>query len=187
MAALHSSTGTKAREDRAIYRALGILKNRMREPGDEFTSPQAVRDYLRLLLADEEREVFAVLYMDAQNRLIEAETPFYGTLTQTSVYPREIVRRALHHNAATVIFAHNHPSGVPEPSKADELLTKALKEALMLVDVKVLDHFIVAGDKMLSFLESGILGLRDLPETTTPEIPAKRRGRPRKQAAPAEN
>jgi DNA repair protein RadC len=157
MAALHSSTSTKAREDRAIYRALGILKNRMREPGESFTSPQAVRDYLRLLLADEEREVFAVLYMDAQNRLIETETPFHGTLTQTSVYPREVVRRALHHNAAAVIFAHNHPSGVPEPSRADELLTKVLKEALTLVDVKVLDHFVVAGVIAVSFAERGLL------------------------------
>lgn len=95
MAALHSSTTPKTREDRAIYRALSILKNRMRAPGATMSSPQSVRDYLRLLLADEEREVFAVLYLDAQNRLIEAETPFYGTLTQTSVYPREVVRQAL--------------------------------------------------------------------------------------------
>lgn len=157
MAALYSSTSTKAREDRAIYRAMGILKNRMREPGEVLTSPLAVRNYLKLLLADQDREVFAVLYMDTQNRLIEAETPFHGTLTQTSVYPREVVRRALHHNAASVILAHNHPSGVPEPSKADEMLTKALKEALTLVDVRVLDHFVVAGAMAVSFAERGLL------------------------------
>lgn len=180
MAALHFSTSTKAREDRAIYRALGILKNRMREPGDQLSSPQAVRDYLRLLLAGETREVFTVLYLDAQNRLIEAETPFYGTLTKSSVYPREVVRRALHHNAASVIFAHNHPSGVAEPSRADLLLTCALMETLALVDIKTLDHFIIAGLSMFSFVEHGILGSRWLPEDA-PLV--KRRGRPRKEKA----
>lgn len=181
MAALHSSTTNKTREDRAIYRALSILKNRMREPGQQLTSPQATLDYLRLLLANEEKEVFAVLYLDAHNRLIEAETPFHGTLTQTSVYPREIVRRALHHNAAAVIFAHNHPSGNPEPSHADKLLTCTLKEALALVDVRALDHFIIAGMDGYSFVENGILGMRPLSDAPV----AKRRGRPRKQAAPA--
>jgi DNA repair protein RadC len=166
MATLHSSTPIKTREDRVIYRALSILKTRLREPdGETFASPSAVRDYLRLLLADEEREVFAALYLDAQNRLIEAETPFYGTLTQTSVYPREVVRRALYHNAAAVIFAHNHPSGVAEPSRADMLLTCGLKEALALVDVKVLDHFIVAGVDTLSFSEHGLLGECEIPRT----------------------
>lgn len=139
-----------------------------------------------MLLADEERGVFAVLYLDAQNRLIEAETPFFGTLTQTSVYPREIVRRALHHNASSVIFAHNHPSGKADPSQADMRLTCALKDALALVDVRVLDHFIVAGNMLLSFVEHGILGKRDLPEETPPApaaTPTKRRGSPRKETA----
>jgi DNA repair protein RadC len=98
-----------------------------------------------------------VLFLDAQNRVTAQEELFAGTLTQTSVYPREVVKRALHHNAAAVIFAHNHPSGVAEPSLADELLTKALKEALGLVDVRVLDHFVIAGNVALSFAERGLL------------------------------
>jgi DNA repair protein RadC len=97
------------------------------------------------------------LFLDAQNRLIAAEELFRGTLTQTSVYPREILKRALHHNAAAVILAHNHPSGVTEPSRADELLTRALREALQQVDVRVLDHLIVAGHQSLSFAERGLL------------------------------
>lgn len=121
------------------------------------TSPQAVRDYLRLSLGTREHEVFVSLFLDAQHRVIAAEELFRGTLTQTSVYPREIVKAALKANAAAVIFAHNHPSGVAEPSQADELLTRQLKEALAMVDVKVLDHFIVAGRSTLSFAERGLL------------------------------
>lgn len=124
---------------------------------DALSSPQAVRDYLRLRLGALPREVFLVLYLDAQNRVLASEELFAGTLTQTSVYPREVVKRALHHNAAAAIFAHNHPSGVAEPSRADELLTRALKEALALVEVKVLDHFVVAGNAALSFAERGLL------------------------------
>lgn len=188
MAAVHSNTTPQTREDRAIYRACKILEARMREPGGKITGAQDVRNYLRLLLADEEREVFAVLYLDTQNRLIKAETPFYGTLTQTSVYPREVLRRALHHNASAVIFAHNHPSGVADPSQADMLLTCALKDALALVDVLVLDHFIVAGNVLLSFAERGILGMREVPEDAPPAIattPAKRQSKPRKTTATA--
>ena len=103
------------------------------------------------------REVFFVLFLDAQNRVVTTEEMFSGTLTQTSVYPREVVKRALHHNAASVIFAHNHPSGIAQQSQADELITKQLKEALALVDVRVLDHFIVAGNTTLSFVERGLL------------------------------
>jgi len=121
------------------------------------TSPQAVRDYLRLALGGREHEVFLTLFLDAQHRVISADESFRGTLTQTSVYPREIVKAALKANAAAVIFAHNHPSGVAEPSQADELLTRQLKEALAMVDVKVLDHFIVAGRATLSFAERGLL------------------------------
>jgi len=113
--------------------------------GETLSSPQAVRDYLRLTLAGRPHEVFMALWLDAQNCLLAAEELFHGTLTQTSVYPREVVKRALAHNAAAVILAHNHPSGVAEPSTADEALTAALKEALALVDVRLLDHFIVAG------------------------------------------
>lgn len=125
--------------------------------GDVLRSPASVREYLKLVLQGREQEVFLALFLDAQNRVIEPEELFRGTLTQTSVYPREVVKRALHHNAAAVIFAHNHPSGVAEPSRADELLTQTLKQALALVDVKVLDHFIVGGSALLSFAERGLV------------------------------
>lgn len=125
--------------------------------GAPLTSPSAVRDYLRLVLAAREHEVFLALFADAQHRVLCAEELFRGTLTQTSVYPREVVKAALRVNAAAVIFAHNHPSGVAQPSQADELLTRTLKDALALVDVRVLDHFIVAGHQTLSFAERGLL------------------------------
>jgi DNA repair protein RadC len=124
---------------------------------DALSSPEKVSDYLRLKLGGQEREVFVVLFLDAQNRVQSQETLFEGTLTQTSVYPREVVKRALHHNAASVIFAHNHPSGIAEQSRADELITQALKKALGLVDIRVLDHFIVAGHQTMSFAERGLL------------------------------
>ncbi|MBI5918165.1 MAG: DNA repair protein RadC [Nitrosomonadales bacterium] len=127
------------------------------QSGDALNSPAAVRNYLRLLLGGRGQEVFLVLFLDAQHRVIAAEELFHGTLTQTSVYPREVVKRALHHNAAATILAHNHPSGVSEPSQSDQLLTDALKQALALVDVRVLDHFIVAGSGCLSFAERGLL------------------------------
>jgi DNA repair protein RadC len=125
--------------------------------GDALNSPAAVRDYLRLLLGGRGQEVFLVLFLDAQHRVIAVEELFHGTLTQTSVYPREVVKRALHHNAAALILAHNHPSGVSEPSQADRLLTEALKQATSLVDVRVLDHFIIAGNACRSFAEHGLL------------------------------
>ena len=125
---------------------------------DAFSSPGKVRDWLRLKLATRQNEVFMALWLDAQNRLIKADELFSGTLTQTSVYPREVVKAALANNAAAVILAHNHPSGVAEPSRADEMLTQSLKAALAMVDVKVLDHFIVAGSGTpLSFAERGLL------------------------------
>ena len=120
-------------------------------------SRRAVRDYLQLLLAGRQQEVFLVLFLDTQHRVIAAEELFHGTLSQTSVYPREVVKRALAHNAAAVILAHNHPSGVAEPSQADQLLTSALKQALGLVDVCVLDHFVVATGQTLSFAEKGMI------------------------------
>jgi DNA repair protein RadC len=132
------------------------LAQQMRQR-DNLGSPLAVRDYLRLRLANRDREHFAALYLDAQNRVIAMEELFAGTLTQTSVFPRDVVRRGLHHNAAAVIFAHNHPSGLAEPSRADELLTQALKQALALVDIKVLDHFVIGGDTAMSFAERGLL------------------------------
>ena len=124
---------------------------------DNLSSPHAVRNYLRLLLEHRPVEVFVGVFLDAQNRLIIAQELFSGTLTQTSVYPREVVKSALRHNAASVIFAHNHPSGVAEPSRADKLLTQALKQALALIDVRVLDHFIIGQASTLSFAERGLL------------------------------
>ena len=125
--------------------------------GDTLNSPQVVRDYLQLLLAGRQQEVFLVLFLDTQHRVIASEELFHGTLSQTSVYPREVVKRALFHNAAAVILAHNHPSGITDPSQADQLLTSALKQALALVDVTVLDHFVVAAGQILSFAERGLL------------------------------
>ncbi len=127
------------------------------ETRDALASPQAVRNWLRLKIGQLPYEVFYVLWLDAQNQLVCAEELFRGTLTITSVYPREIIRRALEHNAAAVILAHNHPSGVAEPSAADRLLTDALGTALGTVDVRVLDHIIVAGRSTLSFAERGLL------------------------------
>ncbi|MCL2658701.1 MAG: DNA repair protein RadC [Betaproteobacteria bacterium] len=125
---------------------------------DLIDSPQAVRDWLRLRLGALPYESFKVILLDAGNRLLHAEELFRGTLDQTSVYPREVVKLALAKNAAAVIFAHNHPSGSTEPSRADQLLTANLKQALALVDIRVLDHFIVAGNsEPLSFAERGLL------------------------------
>jgi DNA repair protein RadC len=140
----------------AVELARRALAQEMRG-ADNLSSPEAVRRYLRLVLEQRRVEVFVGLFLDAQNRLIAARELFSGTLTQTSVYPREVVKSALRHNAASVIFAHNHPSGVAEPSRADESLTQALKQALALVDVRVLDHFIVGQSSILSFAERGLL------------------------------
>jgi DNA repair protein RadC len=140
----------------AIELARRSLQDQLKERA-ALTSPGAVRDYLRLALSRREEEVFVCIWLDAQHKVIEIKEAFTGTLTQTSVYPREIVKAALARNAAAVIFAHNHPSGVAQPSQADELLTRNLKEALALVEVKVLDHFIVAGNQAISFAERGLL------------------------------
>jgi DNA repair protein RadC len=132
------------------------LSEQMRH-GPVMNSPQVLRDWLRLHCAYLQHEVFLVLYLDARNRLIEVEELFRGTLTQTSVYPREVVKGALARNAAALVVAHNHPSGEAEPSRADELLTQTLKSTLSLVDVQVIDHFIVAGDHVVSFAERGLI------------------------------
>ena len=121
------------------------------------SSPSAVKEYVIARLGSFQYEVFLVLFLDAQLRLIAGVEMFRGTLTQTSVYPREVVKEALARNAGTVILAHNHPSGVAEPSRADELLTKTLKEALALIDVRVLDHLVVAGKECTSFSERGLM------------------------------
>ena len=122
-----------------------------------FDSPEAVRDYLQLQLGSRPHEIFAVLFLDSQHRLIVLEELFRGTLTQTSVYPREVVVRALALNAASVVLAHNHPSGTAEPSRADEALTQTLKAALGLVDVRVLDHFVVTSTEAVSMAQRGLL------------------------------
>jgi DNA repair protein RadC len=124
---------------------------------DALSSPQAVRDFLKHRLAGIPHEVFVGIFLDAQNRVLSVEHIFRGTLTQTSVFPREIVKLALRLNAAAIIFAHNHPSGIAEPSRADEALTQTLKHTLALVDVKVLDHFIVGGTACMSFAERGLI------------------------------
>ncbi len=132
------------------------LAQQLRER-EVFDSPQAVKHYLQLHLAAKGHEVFAVLFLDSQHRLLAMEELFRGTLTQTSVYPREVVLRALHHQAAAVVLAHNHPSGSVQPSRADEALTQTLKAALALVDVRVLDHVIVAPGQALSMAEKGLV------------------------------
>lgn len=148
----------RRRGDAIILRALAVLNSRLREPGKCLGSPGEVRAFLMLHLAELEHEAFVALFLDAQNKLIECRELFRGTLTQTSVYPREVVKAALSLNAGAVILAHNHPSGLSEPSRADEVLTNALKVALSVVDVKVLDHFVVAGrGSPLSFAERGLL------------------------------
>jgi len=146
-------------DDAIIAAALAILTRRMtkRDGGDAVASPEAVRAFLRLRLAGEESEAFWCVFLNSQNRVIDCRELFRGTLSQTSVYPREVVKAALACNSGAIIFAHNHPSGIAEPSRADELLTQALKQALALVDVRVLDHFIVAGVDLVSFAERGLL------------------------------
>jgi DNA repair protein RadC len=146
----------RAQFEAAIELARRSIEERLRKD-PVLTSPGAVRDYLKLALASRPHEVFVCIWLDAQHRVIEYQEAFEGTLSQTSVYPREIVKAALARNAAAVIFAHNHPSGAAQPSQADELLTRNLKEALALVDIKVLDHFVVAGAQAISFAERGLL------------------------------
>lgn len=147
---------TKSEEDVVIEQALAILARRM-VTRQVFGSPDAVKNFLQLWIARKEHECFCVLFLDAQNRLIEWEEMFRGTLTQTSVYPREIVKRALQLGAAAVVLSHNHPSGTVQPSRADEALTQTLKAALSLVDIRVLDHVIVAPGMALSMAEKGLL------------------------------
>lgn len=154
---VHGIGTSKYVQLQAIFEMSRRALNEQLQQHDVFKSPQQVRDYLVLKLGGLTREVFLVLFLDTQIQLVATEEMFTGTLTQTSVYPREVVKRALHHNAASVIFAHNHPSGIAQQSQADVLLTKQLKQALALVDVRVLDHFIVARNNTLSFSERGIL------------------------------
>ena len=149
--------GLRVRERGTIDKALEIVGRCLRETPYAFPTPEAVKTYLHLHLAGEQRERFAVLFLDVQNRFIAFETLFTGTLTQTSVYPREIVCAALAHGASAVVLAHNHPSGNVQPSRADESLTQTLKTALNLFDVRVLDHVIIAPNDALSMAERGLL------------------------------
>jgi DNA repair protein RadC len=139
-----------------VQQALDMLACEVHE-ADALASPEVVRDYLRVLLGDRPHEVFAVVFLDTRHRVLDAIEMFRGTLTQTSVYPREVVIEALARNAAAVILAHNHPSGSAEPSTADEALTRTLKSALALVDVRVLDHFVVTRSAVVSFAERGLI------------------------------
>ncbi|WP_088284166.1 DNA repair protein RadC [Ideonella sp. A 288] len=145
-----------ARADEVLHQARCVLSRQVRR-GAAISSPQAVKDYLRVNFGGLEHEVFSIMFLDAQHRMLSFEEMFRGTVSQTSVYPREIVKKALSLNAAAVILAHNHPSGVADPSRSDEYLTQALKSALALVDVRVLDHMVVAGAEVRSFAEMGLL------------------------------
>ncbi|EKN3500322.1 DNA repair protein RadC [Yersinia enterocolitica] len=144
-------------EQRTIRRALNLLAKQLREPGVAFTSTHVTRDWLRLHLTGLEREVFIVLWLDNQNRLLAQETLFTGTINSTTVHPRELVKSAMKHNAASAVLAHNHPSQLAEPSQADRQITDRIKTALELVDVRVLDHLVVGGLDIVSFAERGWL------------------------------
>jgi DNA repair protein RadC len=155
---LDSMTGEtrSATADEILSGARQVLANRVRK-GSSLTSPQMTRDYLSVRMGSREHEVFAVLFLDNRHRLIECVELFRGTIDGANVHPREVVKEALARNAAAVILAHNHPSGVAEPSHADELITRRLREALSLVEIRVLDHLIVAADSVISFAERGLL------------------------------
>ncbi|EAM8211166.1 DNA repair protein RadC [Salmonella enterica] len=146
-----------ASAQQTIREALTLLERQLREPGASFTSCHAVRDWLRLQLATLEREVFTALFLDNQHRLIAYETLFTGTINHTQVHPREVVKAALKHNAAAILVAHCHPSGHAEPSEADRRITERLRQALNLVDIRLLDHLVVGGMEIVSLAERGWL------------------------------
>jgi DNA repair protein RadC len=151
----------RSEDDEIISQAIAILQRRLGKEREAFHTPGAVKQFCALRAAareDQNREVFAVLFLDSQNKLIEVEDMFVGTLSQTSVYPREVVRAAMRHNAQSVVFTHNHPSGSVQPSRADEHLTHTLKASLALVDVRLLDHIITGcGGQTLSMAEQGLV------------------------------
>jgi DNA repair protein RadC len=181
MSAVNSTT-LQAREDRTIYRAMKLLENRLKAPGQVLTAPDAVRQFLTLRLAGEEREVFVALWLDTQHRVITVDNLFYGTLSKTSVYPREVVKRGLALNAAAVILAHNHPYGSPNPSLADKLITSSLQYLLGLMEMRILDHFIVGHGWVFSFAENGLMSQKNIlaereppkPKNKTRKISAKK-------------
>ena len=147
---------SRVEEDRLIYDALDILQKRFQDR-TVLDSPESVRDYLTVWLTEREQECFIALFLDTRHRVLEMKTMFYGTLDGATVYPREVVKEALRFNAGAVIFCHNHPSGVTEPSLADQAITRRLKEALGTVDIRVLDHFIVGGGTCVSMAERGMI------------------------------
>uniref|UniRef100_UPI0035ADB822 RadC family protein n=1 Tax=Hylemonella sp. TaxID=2066020 RepID=UPI0035ADB822 len=173
-----------AHECSVIDAALSILGRYLRQPGKALDQPAAVKEYLQLAIGSESREVFGVLYLDNQHQLIAFENHFLGTLSQTGVYPREVLRAALRHNAAAVILSHNHPSGNTSPSNADMVLTEAIRTALVHVDVRLLDHVIVAPGKALSMAECGLLW--GVPVATPAQPMKRKRGRPRKSVDPTD-
>jgi len=144
-------------EQRIIRRAMRLLEKYLRQPCEQFLAASSAKIWLQLHLANQERETFVVLYLDNQHRLLEHETLFLGTISHTEIHPREIVKSALRHNAAAVIIAHNHPSGITEASKSDRTITSRIVAALELVEVRVLDHFIIGDGNTLSFAERGWL------------------------------
>ncbi len=148
---------TAREDDKTVSAAINILSRRLKRPGACLNDPDTIKQYLMMRYVGMDYEVFSVLFLDAGNRLIAHEDMFRGTLTQTSVYPREVVIAALKHNAAAVLFCHNHPSGDAQPSRSDELLTQTLKAALCLVDVRVHDHFIVGSMETLSMAQRGLM------------------------------
>ncbi|MCS4267752.1 DNA repair protein RadC [Serratia sp. BIGb0163] len=142
---------------RTIQRALALLENHLRKPGESFTSLDAVRHWLRLQMAGLEREVFMAIYLDNQHRLLAHETLFTGTINHTEIHPREVLKAALRHNSAAIIVAHCHPSGHAEPSHADRQITERLKKVLGMVDIRLLDHLVVGGMDIVSFADRGWL------------------------------
>ena len=147
---------TYSTEDEVIDAALHIMESKLSDR-EYFTSPLITARYFQLRLAKSEREIFSVMFLSSQNQMIATEDIFFGTIDGASVYPREVVKAALRHNAAAVIFAHNHPSGAAEPSNADKILTSRLVEALALIDIRVLDHIVVSETETVSFAERGLL------------------------------
>jgi len=154
---LQQNDRLSADEARVLAEARAILLRLAKMPGKPLVSPSATREYLKTLLALEERELFLMLALDSRHRIVASEILFAGTVDGASVHPREVVKCALRHNATAVILSHNHPSGVAEPSQADEIITTRLRDALALVDIRVLDHFIVGGDSSCSLAERGLI------------------------------
>lgn len=151
------STSAREEEDRVIEKALSILNSRMKKPGALMGSPDVAANYLRLLIGGLEHEVFHVLFMNNNHSVLASETMFTGTINESAVYVREIVKRALKHNAASLILAHNHPSGISSPSKSDIQITKRVKDAMELINVSVIDHIIVGDDNVSSFAQLGLI------------------------------